>query len=128
MEKMKVRELMRPIDEFVHISNQTTFIEAVEALEKTDQEFQAGKIPQRILLVDDQDGKIVGKLSPLDVVQGLEPNYGQLKISESSPLSRLAQMSAESIKKEYGLWHRPLAELCNKAYQVKIQDFIKRKG
>ena len=33
MEKMKVRELMRPIDEFPCISSQATPMEAVEALE-----------------------------------------------------------------------------------------------
>lgn len=33
MEKMKVKDLMRPVDEFPRISSQATFMEAVEALE-----------------------------------------------------------------------------------------------
>ena len=41
MEKMKVEELMRSIDEFPRISSQATFMEAVEALEKADLEFKA---------------------------------------------------------------------------------------
>lgn len=45
MEKMMVSELMRPIDEFPSISSQATFLEAVETLEKADQEFKSGKSP-----------------------------------------------------------------------------------
>lgn len=42
MERMKVRELMRPIDEFPRIYSQAAFMEAVEALEKADQAFKSG--------------------------------------------------------------------------------------
>jgi len=125
MEKMKVRELMRPIDEFPRISSQATFMEAVDALEKADQEFKSGKAPERILLVYNGRSKIVGKLSPMDVVQGLEPNYFNIESISSTPHYRLAQISLESMKKQFRLWHEPLAELWKKAYRIKIHDFIK---
>ncbi len=63
METMKVRELMRPLDEFPRISRQDTFMEALEALEEADQGFQSDKALQRTLLVYDATGKIVGKMS-----------------------------------------------------------------
>ena len=50
MEKMKVRELMRPIDEFPIISSQATFIEAVEALEKANQKFKSKADPENCSL------------------------------------------------------------------------------
>lgn len=111
---MKVRELMRPTDEFPRISNQATFMEAVAALEKADLEFKSGKAPERILLVYDGAGNIVGKLSPMDVVQGLEPNYANIDDLKATPYYQLIRM-----------WHRPLGELCKKAYSVKIHTFIK---
>lgn len=114
MEKMKVRALMRPIDEFPRISSQATFIEAVEALETADREFKSGKAPERILLVYDVTGNIVGKLSPMDVVQGLEPNYFNIDDLKATPYYQLIRM-----------WHRPLGELCEKAHSVKIHNFIK---
>lgn len=125
MEKMKVRELLRPLDEFPSISSQATFMEAVEALEIADLEFKAGKAPQRILLVYDTTGKVVGKISPMDVVQGLEPDYLNIDMPKATSYYRLMQMVQESAKKELRLWQDPLKELCNKAYVVKIQDFIK---
>jgi len=42
MEKMKIRELMRPVEEFPSISSQATFMEAVEALEKAQDAYQSG--------------------------------------------------------------------------------------
>ena len=111
---MKVSELMRPIDEFSKISSQATYMEAVEALEKADQEFKSGKAPERILLVYDESGYIVGKLSPMDVVQGLEPNYANIDDLKATPYYQLLR-----------LWQRPLGELCEKAHSVKIQNFIK---
>lgn len=125
MEKMKVKELMRPIDEFPSISSQATFMEAVEALEKADREFQAGKAPERILLVYDITGKIVGKLSPMDVVLGLEPNYENIDHLRSSPYYQLIRVSYQTMREQYRLWHRPLAELWQKAHDIKIHNFIK---
>jgi predicted transcriptional regulator len=125
MEEMKVRELMRPLDEFPQISSQATFMEAVETLEKVDQEFQSGKAPQRILLVYDATNKIVGKMSPMDVVQGLEPKYLNIDIPKSKSYSQLMQTVHESTEKELRLWHDPLKELCKKVYNVKIHEFIK---
>jgi predicted transcriptional regulator len=125
MEEMKVRELMRPLDEFPSISSTATFMEAVEALEKADLEFKSGKAPQRILLVYDTTGKVVGKMSPMDVVQGLEPDYFHIDIPKSTSYYQLIQTVHESTKTELRLWKNPLKELCNKAYNLKIQQFIK---
>jgi hypothetical protein len=123
---MKVKELMRPINEFSGISNQATFLEAVVALEKADEKFQSGKASQRILLVHNAAGKVIGKMSPMDVVQGLEPKYLDIDISESTAFYQLTRMSLESINKQIQLWHKPLEELCKKAHDIKIHEFIKR--
>jgi len=125
MEKMKVRELMRPVEEFPRISSQATFMEAVDALEKAQKVFSSGKASQRILLVYDEADQIVGKLSPMDVVQGLEPNYDRIDDLKNISHYRLAASTLESMKEQFRLWQRPLSELCKKAYNVKIQNFIK---
>ena len=64
MDKMKISELMRPIDEFPLISTEASFMDGVVALEKANQEFKLGNAPERILLVHDVNKKIIGKLSP----------------------------------------------------------------
>lgn len=125
MENTKVKDLMRPIQDFPRISSQTTLMEAVDALEKADEEFKAGKAPQRILLIYDKTGKIIGKMSPMDVVQGLEPNYERIDRLKDMPRFGLTETMLEGMKQELRLWVKPLSELCKKAYEVKIENFIK---
>lgn len=125
MEQMKVRDLMRPIGEFARLTSRTSLLDAVNALEKAQKDFETGKAPQRIILVEDDGGTIVGKLSPMDVVQGLEPNYNKIESMMSKPPRGLSYSMLESLKAQFRLWERPLAELCGKAYSVKIENFIR---
>lgn len=125
MEKMSVRELMRPVEEFPRISSHATLAEAVKALEKAQEDFSSGRKPQRILLVHDDSGKIVGKISPMDVVQGLEPSYDKIDSLKSSSPYHLGQDILEEMKEQFRLWQKPLADMCKKAYAVKIENYVK---
>jgi hypothetical protein len=127
MERIKVKELMLSISEFPCISSKTTFIDAVDALEKADEAFRAGKGSQRILLVYDTTGKIIGKISPMDVVQGLEPNYDKIDGLKGLPRFSDSMLDGmlESMREQLRLWQKPLGELCQKAYQIRIENFIK---
>jgi len=125
MEKMKVSELMRPVSEFPKISCEATFSQAVDALEKAQQDYVSGKASQRILLVYDDTQKIVGKLSPLDVVYGLEPNYGNIDTLKDLSYYHIPEKVFEDMKETFRLWQQPLAKLCNKAFEVKIKNCIR---
>lgn len=125
MDKMKISELMRPIDEFPHISGQASFMEGVTALENVEREFKMGNTPERILLVHDVEGKILGKLSPMDIVQGLESKYDDFDQFKSNQYYHMIRDSLKAMKEQFRLWHRPLGELCKRAYDIKIHDFIK---
>jgi CBS domain-containing protein len=125
MEKMKVRELMRPVEEFPCISSQATLGEAVESLEKAQEDFVSGRTSQRILLVHDETAKIVGKISPMDVVQGLEPNYDKIDSLKNISHYHLGDSTLDSMKEQFRLWQEPLSDLCKKAYTLKIVNFVK---
>jgi CBS domain-containing protein len=125
MEKMKVRDLMRPVEEYPRISSKATFLEAVEALEKAQQDFESGKASVRTLLVFDDTGQIMGKLSPMDVVQGLEPNYSQVFNEDILSRFSLGRISLDAMNQHYRFWQKPLTELCQKAFRVKIENFVR---
>jgi hypothetical protein len=125
MENTEVRELMEPVEAFPRISNQATFYEALETLERAQQEFLSGKASQRILLVYDEEGNIVGKLSPMDLLQGLEPNYDRIDSLKNHPRYPLGEEVLTRMKEQFQLWHTPFSELCKKANGVKIKNFIK---
>lgn len=124
MEKMKVRDLMVSTDRFPRISRLASFYEALEALETAQKRYLSGDSEQRILLVEDDRGKIIGKLSPIDLLRGLERNYGRVNAEEV--LTRFGLYHTwKSMQKDYDLWGNPFEDLCRKARDVRIKDFLK---
>lgn len=123
MENMKIREFMVPIDEFPKISNNASFYEALMALEDAQKKYLEQKNRQRILLVEDENGKVVGKISPIDMIRGLEPKFTQVEVDEN--LVRFGVGYAlKSMQEEARLWQTPFGDLCRKAKDVQIKDFI----
>ena len=123
MEKMKVRDLMVTVDRFPKISDRSTFYEAIEALERAQEQYLSGKSEQRILLVENEQGKIIAKISPIDLIRGLETNYSRINTGETIKRFGLNYIW-KSMQKDYGLWEDPFKDLCRKASEVQIRQFI----
>lgn len=127
MEKMNVRDLMVAKDRFPKISNQATFFEALVALERAQENYLAGKTEQRILLVEDEHGKVISKISPIDLIRGLETNYSRIDIGDAIRHSGLTYIWT-AMQKDYRLWEDPFKDLCRKSVEVKIRNFIRAPG
>lgn len=119
-----VKDLMVPIAKFPRISDTATFSGAVMALERAQEEFMSGKREQRIMLVTDSENKVVGKLSPIDVVRGLEPGFDKLVDEQSSVYVEKFDYVIQPMKEQTTLWAKPLDDLCDKAKDVLVKDFI----
>lgn len=124
MEKMKVRDLMVPADKFPKISQRATFYETLSVMEKAQEKFLSEKSGQRIVLVENEQGKVIGKISPIDLFRGLEPNYARVDAEETIKRSGLSYIW-ESMQRDLRLWENPFKDLCRKAADVRIEDFIK---
>jgi hypothetical protein len=121
MEKLKVKDLMVPADRFPKISCLATLYDGLAALEKAQEKYMSGESDQRILLVDNEEGTVMGKLSPVDLLSGLETNY--LKVNAEEILSRFGLRYVwRSMQKDYHLWENPFQDLCRKAANVKKID------
>ena len=95
MKDINVREMMVPIEEYSTVRQDATLREAIVALEKAQTEFDATRYRHRAILVYD-DERIVGKISQMDVIKALEPDYaGKL---EHADLTRFG-LTAEFIGK-----------------------------
>jgi len=123
MENMKVRDLMVQAEKFPSISDSATFYEALVALESAQKKYLSGESEQRILLVKDDKGKVTGKLSPIDLLRGLETNY--LRMDTQKILSRFGlDYIWKSMQEDYNLWGNPFEDLCRKAAGLRIKSFI----
>lgn len=125
VERTVVRDLMTPVGNFPRISQDVTFGAAVAALDKAQEEFVAGRAKQRILLVEDEQGRIVGKLSPMDVMQGLEPGYVRMMDTDNLRF-RDVDYVVRTMQEQTRLWAKPFEDLCKTAQDVQVREFLRK--
>jgi CBS domain-containing protein len=116
---------MIPREEYAVIKQSATLYEAVLALEEAQQEFDQTRYKHRAVLVEDENGRIVGKLGQHDVLRALEPVYSEIK-SKSSAVSHLgfSKRFIESMIENYRLFDKPMEKICEKAGQQKVENYM----
>lgn len=124
MESLTVRDLMVPAEKFPKISERASFYEALKTLETAQEKYLSGKSGQKILLVENEAGKIMGKLSPIDLLRGLETKYNRVEAEKTLSGFGLSHIW-KSFQEDYHLWESPFKDLCRKAEDVRVKDFIK---
>ncbi|MDO8946674.1 MAG: CBS domain-containing protein [Desulfocapsaceae bacterium] len=75
MEHYLVKDLMVPISEYAVVVVGTPLIEAIRVLEKAQEVYTVSKYQHRSILVLDENGHIVGKISQLRALKALEPEF-----------------------------------------------------
>lgn len=128
MKQYQVQDLMVPLREYATVSVDATLYEAVVALEEAQQKFDQQRERHRAILVLDQKQQVVGKLSQIDVLRCLEPKYEE--IGDLKAISRygFSREFVKSMLTGYGLWEKPLQDICRKAARKKVQDIMDTPG
>ena len=115
---------MVPLEAYATISQQATLLEAVLALEKAQMTLDPSRYKHRAILVLDESGKVVSKITMKNILVALEPNYG--KVEGVGVLER-SGYSTDLIKdmlKNSALWTEPSQFFCSRAAKLKVRDFI----
>lgn len=123
MQTRKVKELMVPLEEYATVSEESSLYEAVLALEEAQDKFRKDRYTHRAILVYDKNRNIVGKLSQLDVIKGLESGYKNLDLSGVKHTGFSPEF-IRSLIKTYDLWSKPLEEVCRKAPSIKVKEIM----
>ena len=121
MKTIKVKDLMVTKSEYATISEEANLFEAVTALEEAQKRFDRSHYPHRAVLVFDNNSRIVGKLSMLDVLVALEPKYGEMGEIKKFPPYGFSKEFILAIEEQYRLWDKPLDDVCRKATDLKVQ-------
>jgi len=126
MQSTKVKELMVPLAEYATVSENATLNEAILAMEAAQKNVEQGREKHRAILVLDKNRRVVGKLTQWDVSAGIEPEYRAIEnITETSRFG-FSPEYIRSMMKEYGLWRKPLADLCRKASEISVKDIMSK--
>ena len=126
MDKMLVRDLMVPLEKYATVHADHLLVEAIHALEKAQAEFESHTYRHRAVLVYDDDGIVVGKLSQWDVIRCLEPKYDDMGDLRSASLSGLSPAFIRSMMEKHNLWQEDMDAICNRVARKKVKDVMSR--
>ena len=126
MEIITAEDLMVPVDEFPTISEDATLYEAIIALEITFEEIDREQLKylHRSILVSDNNKKIIGKISHLDILRALEPKYGEIGDTRTISRSGLSSQFLKAMVQSYNLCATSLTDMCKEASKLKVKNFM----
>lgn len=124
MQSLKVKDIMVPTSEYTTVSRDATLYEAMKILGNAQVRFRQAKNKHRAVLVLDSEDRVVGKLSQIDVLRGLEPGYRDIKPPAELKHWALSKETITSMMKDMHLWQRPLKDICQKSGHIYVRDIM----
>lgn len=124
MKNYQVKELMVPLSEYATVSEKATLYEAVNELEKAQENFDHTRYRHRAVLVMDTDGNVIGKLSQLDVLKALEPKYHEMLDRRRLRSFGFTKDFMKSMLEDYQLFDSPLEDICRKAGEQNVTKYM----
>ena len=125
MNNITVKELMVPLKEYATVPQEANLRQAILALEKAQLGLDRSQHKHRAILVLDESGNVLGKLTMKDILVALEPNYGKLEGWGVLSRSGYSPDLIKSMLEKNALWLEPLQFVCERASQLKVSDFVK---
>lgn len=122
-----VKDLMVPLSEYATVTEGATLFDAVMALENAQEEFDTdhSKYHHRAVVVLDKEGRVIGKLSQLNVLRALEPKDEQIiKVQEINQFG-FSPKFVTNLREQYRRAGISLADMCTNAAKMKVKDYMK---
>ncbi len=124
MRAIKIKNIMVPLAEYATVSQDASLYDAIMALEKAQAGFDRTRYTHRAILVLDHGSQVIGKLSQIDVIRGLEPGYRNAKTPPEIKHWGLGKKTIETMMKDLHLWQLPLEDICKKTSLIKVSDIM----
>ena len=124
MRTITVGELMVPLEAYATVSKEATLREAILSLEKAQMTLDPSRHKHRAILVLDESGNVVSKITMKNILIALEPNYG--KVEGTGVLERQGYSPdlIRSMLENNALWAEPLQFFRERAAKLKVGDLI----
>jgi len=124
MKTITVKELMVPLEAYATVHREATLREAVLALETAQKTLDPSQHKHRAILVLDESGKVVSKITMKNILLALEPNYGKVEGMGVLERSGFSPDLIKDMLENNALWAEPLQFFGERAARLKVSDFI----
>jgi CBS domain-containing protein len=125
MKTITVKELMVPVEAYATVPREATLREAVIALDKAQLTLDPSQHKHRAILVLDENGAVLGKITMKDILIALEPNYGKVEGTDVLERSGFSPDLIKSMLENNALWAEPLQFARDRANELNVVDFIR---
>lgn len=123
MKTRQIKNMMVPLTEYSTVSKNATLKEAVEILKMAQEKYDKSIYPHRAVLVYDDNHRIIGKVSQIDVLRSLEPKYDEIFDKNTRSIGFTLNFQKFMIEK-MRLMDAPMKQLCKKAAGKKVETFM----
>jgi CBS domain-containing protein len=125
MKTIQIKDLIVPLDEYATVCEDASLADAIQALERAQQDFDHTKYRHRAILVLDSKGQPIGKIGQLDALRALEPKYNEIQQKDTAGTFRhFSRMFLKSMITHYSLFDGSLDELRQKAAKINVKEFM----
>lgn len=124
MKTKRVKDLMVPLSAYAAVSEDATLTDAVAALKQSHEDFDKAKYRHRAVLVLGKDRQISGKVNLHAILKALEPKLEGMFSDSGSMHLGFTRKYQKAIFDSLNLWQDPMDEICRKAAQVQVKNFM----
>lgn len=124
IDRMVVRDVMIPLQQYPVISADATLLDAVVALEAAQQALGSDRQPHRAVLVADENSKIVGKIGQLTFLKSLQPQVDLAEDEERLARAGVSEDLLSTVKKHARELELNLSDICAHASAIRAKDVM----
>lgn len=122
-----IKNVMVPLSEYATVPQSATLSEAVSVLKDSQKKFDQSRYRHRAILVYDENNKIVGKVSQLDILKSLEPKYDDMLTGTRRSFNMgFTRNFQKAMLEQLRLWEAPMKQICKKAAEKRVDSFMTR--
>ena len=120
MKNTMIKDVMIPISDYMTIKEEDILYDVFQILEKNKKE--STKPAHRDAIVINDKGEFKGKVTMIDLLRALEPNYKNLtKDYKKGVLKKDYIMKAV---KDFNLWLEPIQTLCQRGNKITVSEIM----
>ena len=118
----RVKEIMLRLEDYAVVGEDQTILDALRALEKSQEKLPPDRQPHRAILVKNARGQIVGKLHYFAFLRALAPERRSFGADGILDRAGVGDDLRESSRKMLELFTGDLVDVCERARKVVVRD------
>ncbi len=121
MKDIQVKKIMIPITDYVTVTTKNSLVEVMQALEM-DRKTKKNHAHRDVIVMDNA-GNFIGKLTMIDIFRALEPTYKMLDPTPQSTGVLSREFVVDAIKR-YNLWAEPMQNIVERGKSLTVGEIM----